>query len=114
MAASRGEQYFYVARNDRLESLRCTLKSNGVAVDLTSSTVTFTLRKPGFPTAKVSASATIVTAASGIVEYQWAAGDTDEAGTYIGQFVETVTGRTRTFPNRKENRLYVVIEPDNA
>ena len=72
------------------------------------------MKKEGESTAKVNAAATVVTASLGRVKYTWTGTDTDTAGTYIGQFEMTSGGKKRTAPNRRENRLYIVIEPDNG
>ena len=48
----------------------------------------------------VNTAATVVTAASGTVRYDWAAGDTDVVGKFRGEFVATLaSGRDVTVPN---------------
>jgi hypothetical protein len=69
------------------------------AKDLTGLTVTFSMVNAATGAVKVSAqSATIVTAASGIVSYDFAAGDVDTAGIYWGRFTVTQSGETNTYP----------------
>jgi hypothetical protein len=62
------------------------------AVNLTGATVKFIMRLSGSSTAKVATTATISTAASGIVRYEWVAADTDTLGNYIGEFEVTDSG----------------------
>lgn len=67
--------------------------------DLTGLSVTFTLINAATGAAKVSAAAaTIVTAASGIVSYDFQAADVDTAGIYWGSFVVTESAETDTYP----------------
>jgi len=75
--------------------------SSGImtAKDLTGLTVTFSMVNAATGATKVSnQSATIVTAASGIVSYDFAAGDVDTAGIYWGGFTVTQSGETNTYP----------------
>jgi hypothetical protein len=69
------------------------------AKDLTGLSVTFTMINAATGTTKVSAAAaTIVTAASGIVSYDFVAADVDTAGIYWGTFIVTETAETDTYP----------------
>lgn len=83
-------QAFLIKRNDTLPYLRRQLvDSNGNAVAIgTADTVKFTMRTSTDLTmagsAKVHASADIIDADQGIVEYKWAVGDTDTT-TYDAQ-----------------------------
>jgi hypothetical protein len=54
---------------------------------------------------------TITTAASGIVTYNWQAGDTSTAGTYFAEFEVTYSDLSvETFPNT--GNLPIVITPE--
>ena len=69
------------------------------AKDLTGLSVTFTMINAATGVAKVSAAAaTIVTAASGIVKYDFQAADVDAAGVYWGSFRVTESAETDTYP----------------
>ena len=67
--------------------------------DLTGLSVTFTMINAATGVAKVSAqSATIVTALSGIVSYDFLAADVDTAGIFWGSFRVTESAQTDTYP----------------
>ena len=67
--------------------------------DLTGLSVTFTMINAATGVAKVSAqSATIVTALSGIVSYDFLAADVDTAGVFWGSFRVTESVETDTYP----------------
>jgi hypothetical protein len=62
---------------------------------------------------KIDTAATVVTAASGIVRYDWLAADTDTAGTFQAEFEVTYSdGKIETFPNA--SYIEVVITDDIA
>jgi hypothetical protein len=80
-------------------SLTDTIKVNGVAFDLTSSSVKLQMRlataKASDPL-KVDTTATIVSAVAGTVRYDWAAADVDTAGEYVAWWHVTLpTSRTQ-------------------
>lgn len=91
---------FIIKKNDTAPSLQRTLTDSDGAIDLTGATVRFHMAATVGGTAKVDAEATIVTAASGIVKYDWASGDTDTTGSYYGEFEITYSdGSSETVPN---------------
>lgn len=106
---------FYIKKGDRLPSLGVTLlDSAGTAQDVTGATVKFAVRRKGNKTTLLDATATIVTAASGIVQYDWASGDTDTLlgeGTFDGEFQVTLAnGKKATFPG--DGYIEIVILSD--
>lgn len=67
--------------------------------DLTGLSVTFSMVNAATGATKVSSQpATIVTAASGIVSYDFAAADVNTPGIYWGRFTVTQSGETNTYP----------------
>ena len=75
--------------------------TSGVMVpkDLTGLTVTFSMVNAATGATKVSnQAATIVTAASGIVSYDFASADVNTPGIYWGRFTVTQSGETNTYP----------------
>lgn len=64
-------------------SLSDTIKVNGVAFDLTNSTVNFRMRAEGSSTLLVDSPAVVVSAPAGTVRYDWAAPDVATAGEYL-------------------------------
>lgn len=79
---------------------RVQLTSDGNPVDLTTATGVRFLMKVGTTGALlVDGVATIVDAATGIVEYAWVAGDTDVSGTYNIEFEVNWGGEKQTFPS---------------
>lgn len=102
-----------VKRNDRAPFVRATLfDEDDVAVNLTGASVRFVMKTTeAAPTEKVNAPMTLVNAAGGIVEYQWAVGDTDTAGSFVAEFEVTyASGVPQTFPTNGFET--VTIYPD--
>jgi len=105
---------FFIKQNDTVPSLRATLKNgSGNAVDLTNATVRFHMRSLAGTSAKVDASAAIVNANIGLVQYNWGASDTNTIGSYQGEFEVTYPDATiETFPNN--NYLHIEVLDDLA
>jgi len=123
-------EYFYIKQNDRRPALRAILKlknsvyvaevlapggssgdGTGTALDLSDASVDFIMYDLVTGTEKVNADATIVTATSGLVQYSWAAGDTDTVGTYYGEFEITYADSTTlTCPNDEHIVVKVTAE----
>ncbi len=104
---------YTIKQNDTSKKIEATLKDvAGVAVNLTGATVVFSMWLKRSRTLKVDeASATIVVAASGTVEYQWVAADTDTAGDYEGEFEVTFSGGLiETFPN--DRNIQIAVAPE--
>lgn len=94
---------FYLKRHDLLPALQVICQdSTGAAVNLTGATAVFNMILSTAPnTLKIArATATIVNAAAGIVQYNWTGTDTDTSGTYWGEFEVDFSGpKPETFPN---------------
>jgi hypothetical protein len=103
---------FIIKRGDTAPSLQATLKdsTDGVesVVDLTGKTVSFVMRKllvvNGVETdgeiVVDNAAASIPDPVNGVVRYDWVVGDTDDEGTFRGEFKVVSNGRPSTYPSR--------------
>lgn len=81
--------------------ITATLYTNGVARDLTGSTVVIYLRNKRTNAIKVNGSAvTVVSPTAGTVSYQPSSGDVDTEGVYDLEFKETTSGgKTNHYPS---------------
>jgi len=92
---------FYLKLGDRKPTLQATLWSgeSTIPVDITGATVKLLVRKRGATTTS-EFNASIVTAASGIVKYEWAGTEFTEVGIYLAEWEVTFSDSTKgTFPN---------------
>ena len=91
---------FWIKQNDTQPALRAQLKDgDDLPIVLTGSSVRFHMRTLAGTTV-VDAAATIITAANGIVQYNWQAADTAAIGSYQAEFEVTYSDTTiETFPN---------------
>lgn len=82
---------FWIKQDNRRPYIEAVLKDeDGAVIPLTlpPNDVLFSMETRGTGTAKVyRESCTIVDAANGVVQYEWAAGDTDTPGIYFGEFI---------------------------
>lgn len=80
-----------------------------VPVDLTSVSVTFSMREVNTLTPKLSnAACTVVDALNGQAEYRWVAGDTDTVGWYIYEMTILYPGALPlTGPSSRYGILYI-------
>ena len=92
---------FKIKENDTTPSLRAELlNGSGNAVDLIGTTVRFHMRTMGSSTADIDAVASVISEPLGIVQYDWADGDTSDVGSYQAEFEVTYPdGNIETFPN---------------
>lgn len=107
---------WYWKANDTAPAIEGQLTdSSGSPVDVTGASVTFIMKAVGGNTPKINAAATIVTAASGIVKYTPATGDTDTAGDYLAEFqVIFGDGSKETFPNPAYLAVTITADLDDA
>ena len=101
---------FYIKQNDTVPSIRATLQNgNGDPVDLINASVRFHMRAIGANNTKVDAAAVVVSAAAGLVQYNWIAADTDTIGSYQAEFEVTYPDSTvETFPNDGYVRIEII------
>lgn len=107
-----GRQDFYIGRGARLDSIEMDLfQADGTAAVITGSTVKFQMWRDEYPGFKVNASATIVDDTPARVRYDWAAGDTDDDGTWKAQWEETTGAATKRYypASWKDDPIYVHI-----
>jgi len=106
---------FEIKRNDRRPRWRVQLTANGSPANLTGATGTvFTMVDGTVGTPKVDkGTMTVIDAVTGVVEYPWAAGDTDTSGEYnVEVEVDWGGGETQTFPS--VGYFTITIEDDLA
>lgn len=101
---------FYVKQNDTSPAMQATLQdADGNAINVTGASVRFHMRAVGSTQTVVDAAATIVTALSGIVKYEWDAADTDTVGSYQAEFEVTYADASvETFPNDGYIRVEII------
>ncbi len=76
--------------------------------DLTGASVVAKLRREHQATT-MSRTCTITDATNGVVQYQWVAGDTDTAGTYLVEFFVTFAGgAVERFPQRSYSEVTIL------
>lgn len=99
---------FFIKQNDTQPRMLATLKDgDGDVIDLTDASVRFHMRSSA-GTVVTDAAAVIVTAASGLVRYDWSASDTQAVGTYQAEFEVTYADATiETFPNSGYIRVQI-------
>jgi hypothetical protein len=109
MAAS-----FYIKQNDTAPSIQAVLTdSNGRAKSMVGgASVRFNMSKEdGTNVISGGIGSFIVPLSKGIVAYEWAAGDTADAGIYNAEFEITYTsGQVETFPNNSYIKVIVKEE----
>jgi hypothetical protein len=90
-----------IKKGDRLPVLARQFTLDDEPINLTGATVTFDMWNASTGTQVITAGVcTVVTAATGDVEYPWSANDALlNAGQYLGAFTATFTGKTLTAPN---------------
>lgn len=106
---------FSLKQHDRKPSIQATLLLDGSPVNLTGATVKFIMATGPGTTPKVNSSAVVVTAASGIVRYDWLAVNTDTAGSFDAEWEVTFSdGTKQTFPTIDYISIDIEADLDNA
>lgn len=91
---------FEIKAHDRRPHYRVQLTANGAPIDLTgASSVSFQMYTSAGTVKVAKTAATIVDGPTGVVEYAWAAGDTDTPGTYNAEFEVLWGTEPQTFPS---------------
>lgn len=89
---------FTIKRGDTSPSIRYALLPE--TVNLSAASVQFQMRKFRGSVNVIDAEADVIQDLPGIVQYDWAGGDTDTAGLYQAEFRITYSDSTiETFPN---------------
>jgi hypothetical protein len=105
---------YTIKAHDRRPSIQAILSSGDGPVDLTSAdSVDFIMRLTGGGAIKVNDAAVVVVPTSGVVRYDWAAGDTDAPGQYQAEWEVTwEPGITQTFPTLTYHTVDVLADLD--
>lgn len=103
---------WYVKRNDTYGNITEQLLDENLApVNLTGCTVRFNMRLKTAAAAKVAANAAIVSAATGVVRYQWQGTDTNTSGEYRAEWQVTFpSGQVQTYPNDGYNTIMILSD----
>lgn len=111
---------FTLKAHDRLPSIQATFTTGPatapVPVDLTSATgVKFIMKAVVGGAITVNSPAVIVTPASGVVRYDWAAADTALPGDYTAEWQVTwAGGKQQTFPTLTYHTVTVLADLDGV
>lgn len=107
---------FWIKVGDRRPYLKGTLEDeNGNEINITlADSVYFSMKTRDGGSPKIDrVEAEVVDPTNGIVQYKWAAGDTDTPGTYFGEFIVDWNGAGTddlTCPN--DGYIVIVIKDD--
>ncbi len=98
-------------QNDRRPAVTATFQdANNAAINLSGATIVFQMASWD-GVAKINAAASLISASTGQVEYQWLVSDSNQAGAYRAEFEATFAdGRRLTAPNDGYISVYVVRE----
>jgi hypothetical protein len=106
----------YMVRNDTKPYLDATLTdASGDAIDLTDTTVTFTMVNSETITSQkvLAQECTILNSGLGQVRYEWESEDTNTAGTYLGQFqIEYADESKLTIPTTDSLAIIILEDYD--
>jgi len=103
---------FTIKQNDSSPAMLATLQdAGGDAVSVNGGSVRFHMRPIGSTQVTIDQAAVIVTPLSGLVRYNWQAGDTATVGSYQVEFEVTYADATvETFPNDGYVRVEIIAD----
>lgn len=98
-------------QHDTYPPLTATLTDLNGPINLTTATSVKLILRDDADAVTVSGTCTIVSAAAGTVSYTWITGNTDQVGSYKGEFEITwATGKIETVPNDSYFTFAVVAD----
>jgi hypothetical protein len=106
-------QEFYIKRRDTIPPIRSIISDANGPYNLTGCSVKFHMTRGVGLAAKVNAAANIIgDPTDGLVEYTWAAVDTDTAAIYLGEWEVTLADTTKigSFPNNEQIKVTVTAD----
>ncbi len=104
---------FEIKQGDLLDELKLTLlepdEKTAVSSFVAEDVVRFHMKESLSGAVLIDAAAAWVSAPAGTVKYLWQAGDTDVAGSYIGEIEVTkdTGGKVQSFPTKKYFRVNI-------
>ena len=110
---------FVIKRNDTAPAMEARLLTKTLQnVSIVGATVVFNMRTPSGTVVIDRAPVTVLDAATGVVKYEWDAGDTARSGVYQAEFEVTFFDtKIETFPkseNTASNFISVIVSDDVA
>lgn len=108
---------FTIKANDRLPSITATFTTGVTPVDLTNATGVRFIMRPlrGGAVTVASPGVIIAPATSGVVRYDWAAGDTTAPNNYQAEWEVTwAGGKKQTFPTLTYHTVDILADLDGA
>jgi hypothetical protein len=92
---------FFLKQGDTAPAIDyIVLDEDGVAINLTGSTVTFYMQDLSGNEKITAGACSLIDAPNGLVRYQWQNADTTESGMFVAEFLVTFAGGTkRTTPD---------------
>ena len=100
---------FTIKKGDTLPSIQSyLLDEDSVAVNLTANSGVMFIFRPTSTLIAQSGAATVVNAATALVQYNWATGDTNTVGIMQAEWQVDFSGQKMTFPNSSYINIDVI------